>query len=584
VLLSLWDPTLQNPLVRGLLIGLISILAIFCIPLAAPSPLVTLALALLVGILQGMLLVTWMKSSHRANQEALHNAQQDLTRVQREASKTKQAMEEYKDKIVKSSTTLASLAAIAKVTGQSLDLNKVLGSIMETVGSIGATKASIWLLESDGRLRLANNLGWPESDHEVRCALGEGIIGWVAQHGHAVDSQTIRHDPNLMDVQKKSNYPSILAVPLMNNQETLGVLHIGTVDRRRIRDEGLKDEKRMIHFLGGLAAMSIKNAKVFGATKEFAEKDGLTGLYNHRYYQDTMDREMKRSDRYGDPLSVLMTDIDKFKSFNDTYGHQVGDEVLAGTAQIMADVARDSDIACRYGGEEFILILPQTDKNGAALVAERLRKTIEETIYDTEKGKLKVTLSVGVGTFPEDSRDKEVLVRLCDEALYRAKEAGRNRVELAYPEGVLPPGNQAPSAPSQEILASPPISASPPAPQPTPALRPPAHPILSSTDQATLARAQVAAIGRAKQLAQEGNTQGAREAAALAKAIATRRTQAMVKVVADPNLVSKAKAAARIAAARQQGQAAQDPNARAAKARQTAAQGVILPPGPPRKP
>lgn len=551
---------MQNPLIKGAGVGLVTLCGIFFIPAFAGSPAAVLGLALVVGLLQAGLIHTWLSAGASESGEKVTTMQSEVTRLQRESASVKQAMEDYKDKIVKSSTTMASLAAIAKITGQSLDLDKVLGSVMETVGSIGATKASIWLLEDDGKLRLYSTLGWSDKDKEgeVRIALGEGLIGWVAQHGHAVDQATVKRDPNLMDVRKRSRFETILAVPLVNNQETQGVLNLEEIDKKRIKDAGLQEEKRIINFLGGLAAMSVKNAKVFGATKEFAEKDGLTGLFNHRYYQDTMDRELKRHDRYGDPLSVLLTDIDKFKSFNDTYGHQIGDQVLAQTAQVLADIARESDIPCRYGGEEFVLILPQTGKQGAAKAAERLRARVEETVYQTEKGPLRVTLSVGVATFPEDAREKDALVRLCDEALYRAKEAGRNRVELAQPAAGAPEAAAAPAAPA--------------APGP-------AHPILTSNDQNQLARAQAMAVARAKQLMQAGDRRGAQEAAALAKAIATKRTQAMAAVAADPNLAAKAKAAARIAAARQQAQAGEDPAARAAKARQTAVQGTVPPPG-----
>lgn len=560
---------MPKSLLRALAIAVLATGALVAAPTIAPTPSVALVLALAVGAIQAVLVRTWLAAGEKESADAVMQAKTEAQRVQRESASTKQALEEIKDKLVKSSTTMASLAAIAKVTGQSLDIDKVLGSIMETVGSIGATRASIWLLGDDGRLKLASHLGWSDAEAEgAVLAMGDGIIGWVAQHGRAVDKAEVRRDPNLMDVEKKSKHDSVLAVPLVNNQETQGVLNIGAVDRKRIKGDSLDEEKRIIHFLGGLAAMSIKNAKVFGQTKEFAEKDVMTGLYNHRYYQDTMDREMKRSDRYGDPLSILLTDIDKFKVFNDTYGHQIGDLVLTKTAHLMAELARDSDIPCRYGGEEFVLILPSTSKQGAAMVAERLRKSIEGTSYETEKGTLKVTMSIGVATFPEDSRKKDELVRLCDEALYRAKEGGRNRVELALPAGAEA---EAAPAPAPQPASAPPASAAP--------AGAPSHPILASNDTQQLARAHQMAVQRAKQMAAAGNQQGAREAAALAKAIASKHTQAMAAVrMDDPNLAAKAKAAARIAAARRQG-GGQDAAARAAKARETANQAMIPPDG-----
>jgi diguanylate cyclase (GGDEF)-like protein len=157
--------------------------------------------------------------------------------------------------------------------------------------------------------------------------------------------------------------------------------------------------------------------------QQLATTDSLTGILNRRAIMDALTRESSRAGRYGLPLSVLMTDIDHFKDVNDTYGHAAGDDVLMGVARKLAATVRDSDFAGRFGGEEFLIVLPHQDAHGAVLAAERIRTGIEKTVMGAET--LKVTVSIGVGTLAE-GKTEEMLAR-ADKALYEAKRSGRNR-------------------------------------------------------------------------------------------------------------------------------------------------------------
>jgi two-component system cell cycle response regulator len=173
-------------------------------------------------------------------------------------------------------------------------------------------------------------------------------------------------------------------------------------------------------------ALQEKNLQL----QEQANRDGLTGLYNHRYFHEQLSQDFLRAKRYHESLSCIFLDIDYFKKFNDTYGHQTGDVVLATLGRIIKDSIRDSDLAARYGGEEFALVLHHTDGPAAMYVAERLRQKVQD--YDVhDKGNvLHVTISIGVATFPhEEIKDSKGLIKCSDEALYKAKENGRNRVE-----------------------------------------------------------------------------------------------------------------------------------------------------------
>jgi diguanylate cyclase (GGDEF)-like protein len=164
--------------------------------------------------------------------------------------------------------------------------------------------------------------------------------------------------------------------------------------------------------------------------QEMANRDGLTGLYNHRYFHEQLAQDFLRAKRYHEDLSCVLLDIDYFKKFNDTYGHQTGDVVLRTLAEVIERSIRDSDLAARYGGEEFALVLYHTDKPAAYEVAERLRQMVESHQVQDNDNVLHVTISAGIATFPHGRvHDSKELIEYADQALYKAKENGRNRVE-----------------------------------------------------------------------------------------------------------------------------------------------------------
>ncbi|HUV49941.1 MAG TPA: diguanylate cyclase [Anaerolineae bacterium] len=165
--------------------------------------------------------------------------------------------------------------------------------------------------------------------------------------------------------------------------------------------------------------------------KEMANRDGLTGLYNHRYFQETISRDFQKAARYHESLSCVMFDIDHFKKFNDTYGHQTGDMVLKTLGDLIRELIRNSDLSARYGGEEFALLMYHTEPKEAVMLAERLRKAVAQHKFqaDSQNTVLTVTISVGVVSFPHpEIADAKTLIKCADKALYRAKEEGRNRV------------------------------------------------------------------------------------------------------------------------------------------------------------
>jgi len=166
--------------------------------------------------------------------------------------------------------------------------------------------------------------------------------------------------------------------------------------------------------------------------EELSNTDGLTKLYNRRYFMELLELEFQRAQRYQAKFSFVMIDIDNFKNFNDSYGHLMGDSILYEIAQILQENLRVNDVVGRYGGEEFALFMPETDLKGALVVAERYRKRIEDFVLVESERKLKVTISLGAAAYPNPQIGTvDDLIRLADNALYKAKRNGRNRVEVA---------------------------------------------------------------------------------------------------------------------------------------------------------
>ncbi len=219
---------------------------------------------------------------------------------------------------------------------------------------------------------------------------------------------------------KVSNLSSILCLPMIYENDIIGI--VVTVSDKI--DAFNNHQMELLDVLANQASMSVTNARFHYEIEQMAITDGLTGLFNHRYFQERLTDEMKRVGRSEMPLSLILTDIDFFKKVNDTYGHPAGDAVLREMSQIIRGRMRETDIAARYGGEEFALIMANTDAIGAKKIAEDLRIAVKKTEFpevDT------ITISLGISTFPENASTKKDFIDKADQALYFAKENGRNR-------------------------------------------------------------------------------------------------------------------------------------------------------------
>jgi diguanylate cyclase (GGDEF)-like protein len=239
------------------------------------------------------------------------------------------------------------------------------------------------------------------------------------------------------DVDKDSRYVkrraratgSMLSVPLRSKGRILGVMNL---NRREI-DAFDQQELRLAEAIAAQAALAIANARLYQQTLELSFTDSLTAVANRRQLFLRLEQEFSRSVRFGDPLSLLMIDLDLFKQINDRYGHTVGDGVLRGVALALRRNVRKIDIVARYGGEEFCVVLPRVGKPEGLEVAEKLRRAVAAAKLPGPEGSLTVTISIGVATLGIDADDVAGLIEKADAALYEAKREGRDRVAMAIP-------------------------------------------------------------------------------------------------------------------------------------------------------
>ncbi len=217
--------------------------------------------------------------------------------------------------------------------------------------------------------------------------------------------------------------PSLLVLPLLLHDRVLGTLILGARRRHAFGDA----VRPTLEVLASHLAVSLSNARMVHKLETMATTDGLTGLYNKRAMLEAAAQKVVAATRFGRKLSVVICDIDFFKKVNDTHGHDVGDLVIKGLGDVLGRQKRTTDLVARFGGEEFVVLCEQTDEAGAMLLAERIREELKRTVFHTPGGKLSVTCSVGVATFPEAGASWEALFKAADDALYASKRGGRDR-------------------------------------------------------------------------------------------------------------------------------------------------------------
>ena len=239
-------------------------------------------------------------------------------------------------------------------------------------------------------------------------------------NGDLLDGDTVVFTPRT----RLRGAQSLLVLPLQRGEQVLGAITLAATRPQQYPAQ----TREMLRVISHQVGVSVQNARMYQSMEERATTDGLTGLTNRRAFSERFDQLHALSERTGQKYAVILTDIDHFKSVNDTYGHPVGDEVLRRVAAVFGGRSRRVDIVARYGGEEFVLVLPDTDGLGAEHFANELRKEISEMTMNSEHGNFNVTISMGVAEFPADGNDRNELLERADQSLYWCKEHGRNCV------------------------------------------------------------------------------------------------------------------------------------------------------------
>lgn len=286
-------------------------------------------------------------------------------------------------------------------------------------------------------------------DH-VAFERGQGVSGWVASRGRQLIVPDLTQERNLLNVETiPPRVRSFAAIPLRVQDTIVGVLNVSHSQPHAFAPEDIQ----LLTVLAGQAAAAIERTEAFHTLETLAITDGLTQVYNHRYFQIRLEDELKRGRRYGQSVSLMIVDADDFKRINDQYGHVIGDFVLRELAGLLRRSVRETEIVARYGGEEFALILPQTGAEQARIAAERLRLIVEAYTFLTPEGHaIRLTISIGAATYPAHARTRAELIAQADAALYAAKQEGRNIISMATDTGVfavtVSPRGASPAVPS----------------------------------------------------------------------------------------------------------------------------------------
>ena len=330
---------------------------------------------------------------------------------------------------------------LSKTLSATLNMEELFRLALHLIGrSLHVDAYSLMLLDEAGeRLVVKAAFGLPEDGGpDLALRLGEGISGLVAQTGQAMLVPDASAESRFLEQECfPQQHGSFICVPLrIKGREVIGVLNA-----QKPEPHGFSlGDMDLFQAVANQVAAALENAQLYQRTKELSARDDLTGLFNRRHFFDNLEKEIQRARRYRRVFSLLMLDLDDFKGYNDTHGHLRGDEALKEVARLLLANSRRADVVGRFGGEEVVVLLPEINKQGAAVVAEKMRTAVEQYAFfgrESQPGG-RLTVTLGLVTYPVDSEEGLELVDLADRALYAGKQQGGNRVSASPAPGGAP--------------------------------------------------------------------------------------------------------------------------------------------------
>ena len=357
---------------------------------------------------------------------AITYASDHLRRSEKRLLKLFDTLNQRTSELEKSQAHLEMIYENSRILASKLETESVIQEVMKIMGDIlGYDSFAIVIKDRTEKLYFRARSADGEHSFHPRPFPSEGteLVRRIIDMGEPACLKSLAKRSDYKPLS--ANSCSSMIVPLTSHSTSVGVLVAESNDESKFHEKDVQ----MLSIVARSTALALENAELHRRTEELTVNDELTETFNYRYFVQKLQEEKRRAGRYNLPLSLIMVDIDWFKKLNDSYGHEIGNLVLKGLSEIIKKCIRDVDIFCRYGGEEFVVILPQTPQVEATQIAERIRQQIEKAVIDTGKqGKLKVTVSVGATSYPENGKSQDDLLAVADQALYRAKGEGRNLV------------------------------------------------------------------------------------------------------------------------------------------------------------
>ena len=327
---------------------------------------------------------------------------------------------------------------VSNIIYSRLDYKEIIDAILEIIErSIDCHLCGLLFVDEEKKTGIIVEVKYPATQQEVDSFKLKIIETFNRLTGgrllpEQVSVDQARNSGNLADssVEDRNILSSFQAQLLLTGEKPIGMLAVTNSFPNAFSGEDL----RVFSIISRHSSIAINNTMLHKKITELSITDGLTGLYVYRYFNDALDKEILRSARYRQPFGLIMIDLDSFKKINDSYGHPQGDEVLKEVSQIFKKICREVDIVARYGGEEFAIILPETDLEGAFVLADRIRMVVKNYAFGTKENVINLTASIGVASYPDIAISNPELIKHVDRALYRAKAEGRNKTCRAVKE------------------------------------------------------------------------------------------------------------------------------------------------------